>query len=403
MRGALVTSRARQASVPRILLISNIPTPYNDALFREIASRAGVELHVAYCAASERNRSWRLGATKGYDYAVLRGITLGRAGHLNPGVIGWLWKHRPDLVVMSGSYAMPTAQLAIASLRRRGTPWLYWGEELRHDALSPPIEALRSLLRRPLQHAEGILAIGRRAIQSYQREGIDPDRIANFHYYADTAPFTDAGQNRAAARERLCRTYDVDPASVIFLFVGQLIARKGMDTLMDAHAIVRREGIKSVLVIAGDGPQQDAVRASANSLDGGQTVRFAGFVQPPQLPALFAGSDCFVLPSRSEGWGVVVPESMAAGTPVISSDQVNAGVDLIDNEESGFLFRAGDAADLARAMRRVAENASHREIMARKGRVAVEQESPVSAATRFLSIVEGVLRGERIGRMRVVA
>jgi len=384
--------------VIRILIISNIPTPNNDALFSEIASRPHVDLHVTYCADRHANRLWTLATNKGYEYSILRGVTLGHGIHFNPGVVSRIRNLQPDIVVLTGSYLIPTAQMAMATLWRRGIPWLYWGEELRNHRIAPPQAAFRSLLRRPLRWATGVLAIGRKAVASYQRAGVSPERIVNFHYYADTVRFSAAGQDRAGARQRLCRRFEIDPSSTVFLFAGQLIHRKGVDTLMEAHGMLLGDGMKSELIVAGGGPLEADVRAAATALDGGKSVRVVGFVQPDQLPELFAGSDCFILPSRSEGWGLVVSEAMAAGTPVISSDQVNAGVELIQNGESGFLFRSGDAADLARAMRLVAGNPDRLRLSANV-LAAVEEESLESATTRLLAIVSTVLRGDQISQV----
>jgi glycosyltransferase involved in cell wall biosynthesis len=188
----------------------------------------------------------------------------------------------------------------------------------------------------------------------------------------------------------------LDSTATIFAFAGQLIHRKGIDTLMEAHRMLVAEGIRSELVVAGGGPlEADLKRAvSFEAIPG---VHFTGFLQPNDLPELFAGSDCFVLPSRSEGWGLVVSEAMAAGTPVISSDQVNAGLELIQNNESGFLFRAGDAMDLARAMRAMVAHPDRQALLGQVRRAVVE-ETVERAAIRFVALVEAAVRGERIGQ-----
>ena len=65
----------------------------------------------------------------------------------------------------------------------------------------------------------------------------------------------------------------------------------------------------------------------------------------------FAQADVFVLPSRYDGWGVVVNQALAAGLPIITSDEVGAGFDLVEPGSNGFRVRAGEVDDLHRAQR----------------------------------------------------
>jgi glycosyltransferase involved in cell wall biosynthesis len=80
-------------------------------------------------------------------------------------------------------------------------------------------------------------------------------------------------------------------------------------------------------------------------------VRFLGFQNQSELPALYDLCDVFVLPSNREAFGLVVNEAMNAGKPVIASDQVGCWPDLVRPGINGAVFPAGDAAALAAALR----------------------------------------------------
>jgi glycosyltransferase involved in cell wall biosynthesis len=82
-------------------------------------------------------------------------------------------------------------------------------------------------------------------------------------------------------------------------------------------------------------------------------IRYEGFQAPGSLPRFFAQADIFVLPSRHDGWGVVVNQAMAAGLPIIASDAVGAASDLIEEGKSGFVVPAGDVERLQEAMGRI--------------------------------------------------
>lgn len=372
----------------RVLVVSNIPTPYNDALYAAFAARPEVELLVVYGAATESNRGWRLDPHKGYPYLVLPGWTLAGSVHLNPGIAGAIRRFGPDVAVLSGSYTMPTVQLAAAALRARRIPWVYWGEELLHGPAPLARRALREALRRPLRAARGVLAIGSRARESYARAGVPGERIADFRYYANTDAFALSPAEHAAARARL--RAGLEPGSeAVFLFVGQLIPRKGADTLLRAAVHAPR----ATVVVAGDGPEGDRLRALAAELGVAGRVRFAGFVQPAELPALFAGADAFVLPAHAEGWGVVVHEAMAAGLPVLATDRVNAAADLVRDGRSGFRFPVGDHDALGARMAELSADPALLAAMGRCARQAVSAQTPAAAARRLVALLDAARAG----------
>ncbi|WP_331072255.1 glycosyltransferase family 4 protein [Longimicrobium sp.] len=377
--------------MPRVLVVSNIPTPYNDALFARLARRPGVQLRVAYGAPTEANRAWALVADKGYEYQVLRGRTLAGSAHVNPGVVPLVARSRPDVAVLTGSYTMPTVQLAAAALGVSGVPWVYWGEELLHGPAPPARRALRGALRAMLRRARGVLAIGTRARASYERAGVRPERIADFRYYADTGAFQLSPGARAEARSRVRAELGMAPGTVAFVYAGQLIARKGVDTLLRAFARLHAPG--AVAVVAGDGPDRDALAALARELGIAERVRFPGFVQPARLPGLFAAADAFVLPSHAEGWGVVVPEAMAAGLPVLASERVNAAADLVAEGRSGWLFPAGDDRLLGARMAQLCATPGLAARMGAAGRESLRDEQPAPAARRMVALLDAARAG----------
>jgi glycosyltransferase involved in cell wall biosynthesis len=132
------------------------------------------------------------------------------------------------------------------------------------------------------------------------------------------------------------------PAGDYALVVSRLASEKGVDVAIDA---CRAAGIP--LVVAGDGPELDALQARA----GGADVRFVGHLNDAQLTALRAGAAIALVPSRSaETFGLAAAEAMAAGLPVAAS-RVGALAELVD--EQG-LVPAGDARALAEAIERLA-------------------------------------------------
>ena len=107
--------------------------------------------------------------------------------------------------------------------------------------------------------------------------------------------------------------------------------------------------------MAGSGELEQELRAfcTEHALD---NVVFTGFVNQSELPALYAASDVFVLPSEHEPWGLAVNEAMCAGLPVVVSREVGCVADLVRDGVNGYTPAAGDIEGLARALRRLIED-----------------------------------------------
>jgi glycosyltransferase involved in cell wall biosynthesis len=81
-------------------------------------------------------------------------------------------------------------------------------------------------------------------------------------------------------------------------------------------------------------------------------VHYLGFRAPDKLPDVFSRNDVFVLPSRHDGWGVVVNQALGAGLPIMCSDAVGAGYDLVEPEINGLRFASEDEDGLFAGLKR---------------------------------------------------
>lgn len=169
-------------------------------------------------------------------------------------------------------------------------------------------------------------------------------------------------------RVKLIPLYSLEPKEIsaelreadLFLYVGQLIRSKGIDTLL--HAIVRMKRACR-LVIAGQGRQETMFRAMVDRLGLADKVTFLGRIPHENLGAWYTKAACVVLPARQpESFAFVGPEAMSYGTPVIATDIGGAGMWLKDGE-TGIAVPPNDAQALAQAMDRILVDKEVRESM----------------------------------------
>ncbi|HLB42256.1 MAG TPA: glycosyltransferase family 4 protein [Gammaproteobacteria bacterium] len=157
-------------------------------------------------------------------------------------------------------------------------------------------------------------------------------------------------------RKRFCFT----PNDFIFLFIGRLIERKGIKELLKAFSKIKNNQIK--LVIVGDGPLKPYLE---NVLQSTNNIYYAGRLEKEEIIEMYFISNVFVLPAHWEPWGLVINEAMAAGNPVIVSDQVGCADDLIIPGKTGLIIKNQSVDDLLKAMIYFLENAETYAIMSK--------------------------------------
>jgi glycosyltransferase involved in cell wall biosynthesis len=183
------------------------------------------------------------------------------------------------------------------------------------------------------------------------------------------------------------------------LFVGRLVYYKGVDVLIDAMARVQ-----GTLLLIGDGPLEPELRRRAAAKGIQDRVVFLGHVSEEMLPAYYQAADVFVLPSvaKTEAFGVVQVEAMAAGVPVISTN-LPTGVPWVNEDGvSGLVVPPGDAAALADALARLLSDG---ELRSRLGRGASERAGRLFSRDRmirsFKDVIEHAIREPQVIQSRV--
>jgi glycosyltransferase involved in cell wall biosynthesis len=136
------------------------------------------------------------------------------------------------------------------------------------------------------------------------------------------------------------------------LCVSRLIARKGLTTLIEAIAELRDCNLE--VEIAGSGRMARGLQELITSLRLQGRVRLTGFMSQPELAFRYRNADVFVLPSLSESCAMALLEALSAGLPVIVSN-VGGNPEIVRHEENGLLFEPGSSAQLAAALRRLAD------------------------------------------------
>ncbi|MEJ2238612.1 MAG: glycosyltransferase family 4 protein, partial [Gemmatimonadales bacterium] len=164
-----------------------------------------------------------------------------------------------------------------------------------------------------------------------------------------------------------------------FVYVGRLKRYKGVDTVLQAVALLREEGLDVRLQIAGKGDDQSRLEQIASDLDLGGSVNFLGFVTEGEKRTLLRRAWALVYPSVKEVWGIANVEASACVTPTIASNSPGLRESVVDGE-TGILVPHRDRHALADAMKRISCSAETVAEFGRSGRHCAESLSWDSAA-----------------------
>jgi glycosyltransferase involved in cell wall biosynthesis/GT2 family glycosyltransferase len=366
---ALVRADLRRDGPIRVAAVFPEPTPYRAPLLDRVAALPEVELTVLYAAGTVAGRTWRVQPM--HEAVFLRGLRVPGADRvlhhdypLTPGVISALSDARPDVVVVSG-WSTFAAQSAIAWCRLRNVPYVLVVES--HDEGPRPgwrRTVKKTVVPPVVRNASGVLVTGTLARNSMVARGARPERVRIFANTVDVDAFAADAARLAPSRPELRATLGAGADDVVVLSVARLAPEKGLDVLVGAVAGAGDDRL--LLLVAGDGPEQDALRRLAE--EAGTRLVLLGDVEWERIVELYVAGDVFALLSQREPWAVVVNEAAACGLPLVLSDRVGAAHDLLRDGENGFVVPAGDAAAASAALRALAADPALRRAQGARSR-----------------------------------
>ena len=168
---------------------------------------------------------------------------------------------------------------------------------------------------------------------------------------------------------------------------------KGVDVLIRAAAILRKQGYAFLLEIGSSGSQLEALKSLAQESGLEGQVNFRGWIE--DRDAFYAGLDLYVLPSRQEEWGIGIIEAWAASLPVVATACLGP-LRLVADEETGLIVPVNDPEAMATALARCLDDATLRQRLAVNGHGEVARYTLPRIAERYGASVMGPLISARL-------
>jgi glycosyltransferase involved in cell wall biosynthesis len=224
--------------------------------------------------------------------------------------------------------------------------------------------------------------------------GLPEDRVTLTPYTVDNDWWI--RQSAQVDRVAVRAGWGASSSDAVILFCAKLQPWKRPLDLLRAFAKANLSN--GVLVFAGEGPLRAELESEAAALGVAARVRFLGFVNQTQLPAVYTSADLLVLPSVYDAFGVVVNEAMLCGCPVVVSDRVGAGRDLVAPVAPQFIFPCGNIDALAAILKDALADRTRLQSIARASVAHIQTWSPernIAATVDAIRIAVARLRRAR--------
>lgn len=374
-KGAGEASEPATSPRENVVWVTNIASPYRRPVW--ISMRGQVNLRIALlendrrlAQDGRRGSDWAVSGFVGVHWSILKTIRVPYGENFLYLLISGLRfiRKKPAAVLIAGWESPAYWQvLLLSKLLRIRTVGFYESTLITNRFSTGVIARFRRLFFRQLDAVVVPGIASRKAVASF---GIDSDRIYQGFNSVDVSRFS-------ADAERACLDDALAPApGHRYLYVGQLIARKNLQSLLRAFGDVRSPD--DSLTLVGSGEDERALRASTTSSGLQGSVDFIHHLPNDGMGKLMGSMHTLVLVSKDEVWGLVVNEALASGMNVVVS--ANCGVADSVRDMEGVFVTSTDRKEIGEAMlRSKARWAGHRK------NAEILQYTPERFADVFLS------------------
>ncbi len=392
----------------RVLAVATHPVQYMAPIFRRMALHPQLQLKVAYCSlrGAEASLDQEFGATVKWDVPLLDGYDWVEVpnkgsgaesffGLSNPGLWHLIRKENFDAILCFVGYVRASFWIAFAAARLANSAFLFGTDAtslVPRDSRHWKISVKKLLWPRLFHLADQVIVPSSAGVAMMRSLGLPDDRVTLTQYVVDNDWWAAQASrvDRAAVRD----SWGVAQDGLVLLFCAKLQSWKRPSDVLQAFARTNLPG--ALLVFAGEGPLHSQLETEAASLGIADRVRFLGFMNQSQLPAVYASADLLVLPSQYEPFAVVVNEASCCGCPVAASDRVGAARDLILPANPDLIFPCGDIDALARVLQQYLSDRDKLATAARNARARMDAWSPrENIAATVEAIRFAVLRRRR--------
>ncbi|MFE8701750.1 glycosyltransferase family 4 protein [Cytobacillus sp. FJAT-54145] len=365
----------------RILFLTNIPSPYRIDFFNELGNHCELTVLFERETSDERNLSWYNNNYNNFKAIFLKGKKIKKNMALCFDVSKYLKRELFDIIIVGG-YSTPTGMLAIETLRKRKIPFILNtdGGIIKEDS------KYRYLIKKHfISSATYWLSTGNHTTDYLVHYGANKDNIITY-------PFTSLLQKDILAnpphenlKNEIKSKLNIKEDKII-LSIGRFINIKGFDVLLKSSENLPKN--YGIYIVGGEPtPEYMDLKNRLNL----SNVYFIDFKSRDELKDYYLVSDLFVLPTRGDVWGLVINEAMAFGLPIVTTNKCVAGLELVKDNENGFIVPVNNSSALAKRIIDVLKDQKVVEKMSRNSLDKIQKYTIENMVSVHMSIIDSIL------------
>lgn len=308
----------------KLLVITNIPTPYRIAFFNVLQqqlSKQNGKLKVLYCAENEPDRHWKINLQEQqFDYEILKGFHKNFGGlflHFNPSVLGKTATFQPDYILYAGSWNMPTVIYSVLFnyLFNKKYKKVFWSEG--HDGSMLHKNGIVPKIRKFIQNRFDAFAVPNQRSESYLFDllGLKKKPITILPNSVDGNFFTKPINWTVENTNKIKSEFNIPNDAKIIIQVAQIEDRKGVIELVDFWQKLQNKK-KYHLVFVGEGSLKDLLISQTNTFS---DIHFLGNQPKEVVRELLFASNIFILLTKNDPNPLTLIEASYANLPILTT------------------------------------------------------------------------------------
>jgi glycosyltransferase involved in cell wall biosynthesis len=347
-------------SKKKLAIITTHPIQYNAPLFRLLTERGNIRIKVFYTWGQTKDEivfdpnfkksfKWDIPLIDGYDHEFIHNHsskpgTTHFKGIINKDLIHKIDAYDPDALLVYG-WAFQS-HLQILRHYKKKIKIFFRGDSTllnEPDGFSIRKIARRFMLRWIYSHVNIAFYVGTSNKLYFLKHGLKENQLVYAPHAVENDRFTDGGSHLEEYARAERKTIGIEDSQIAFHYAGKFYAIKHLDLLIKSFRQLKKDNI-CLLLTGGGEDEADLKKLAGND----KRIFFQSFKNQSEMPWVYRMGDVFILPSKSETWGLGINEAMACGRSVIMSDKCGCAADL--NIGNNSVFSSGDQAMLVQLM-----------------------------------------------------
>lgn len=356
----------------KIAIINTHPIQYYAPLYKLLNEMGEIELKVFYTGGNNNFNlhdkgfnttiAWDIPLLEGYNYLFLENIAKQPGTHhfngiINNDLINKIEEFNPDVILVYG-WAWKSHLKAINYFHRKKEVWFRGDSTLLNETNFIKSFIKNIFLNRIYKKINKAFYVGLNNLNYFKEYGIKDKNLVWMPHAIDNKRFSTKDELKISdLKEKL----GVKSTDTVILFAGKFENQKNPFLLLEAFKNLNIPDQK--LIFVGNGPLEKQMKNSAKNY---ASIIFLPFQNQTKMPSIYQIADIYCLPSISETWGLAINEAMAASKPILASNKVGCGVDLIKNGENGYIFESNNLKDLTNKLLDLSDNKNKLREMGKK-------------------------------------